>query len=1493
MMDRAELIGELLTTLEAAEVRLMAWGFVDVIHTGEEIATLFGNHPELGQHFREAAEQAGEELWIDDLVSAGLLFRVSFGPPSTYRSRFAESTRLLLRLRQRFRHDDWATAPELVSDARFYLGPRHFPVRNVEVPAAWRSLAASAWNPELQRDVFTAACGGVSRLAAFQVRAASRILDHYRGLERFAGTVITAGTGGGKTKAFYIPALMGVAADIVADSRPATHVLSVYPRNVLLSDQFAEVTRLAMAVNTAVGNRLARPVRVGALIGDVPFTPDFEGDFRNRFQMRSWPRPNGVPGHRVPHLRDPATGRPLVWLDKDRHAGRTTLRLEHAPERVAVPNGTVGLTREEMRSRPPDILLTSIEMINKDLSSELGRDVLGFGTGSCPLRLVLLDEIHTYEGLTGAQVPWILRRLTYWTRGYRRTPSLHVVGLSATLQDAPSHLATLSGAPEDAIVEIAPDGSANELTTEGQEYNLVIKSHPGSGAGVLATSIQTVMLGSRILTPLNHPPQSGSVDGGYFFGRKVFGFTDNLDVVNRWLPDFCDAEQTRGLAALRASRPGDQPRWAAGQVWRLSEQLKHNLAVPVRVGRTSSQDPGIDADAEVVLATSALEVGFDDDEVGMVVQHKAPRSAASFLQRKGRAGRRKGMRPWTIVVLSEHGRDRWAFRDSERLFAPSLERLSLPVFNPYVLRIQATWFLVDWIARRVGRGIPALYLARRDYFDVVATRVVRELVDQADVRAELTKDLADWIRSSPGGVRVADAERLAHDLLWTPPRAVLRHVVPTLWNHLEGDVTDATAGRQRLLPQFLPERTWEVLDTQDAELSMPNGEQHTMDVRQALRECVPGRVSRRYAIGRTEPSKWLAWSAQLLNATAPTEVAADLLLGHFAVSDELADVTIFQPTGLALGDVPPSVKKSSNAEWVWECTVRPNGEPSAVALHAGPVARSIFSGGACWLHREQSRLLVYRFASAFRYELLMDRNQTRRGFVSVVPPAANSPGRRAAIGFVRSVDGIELRVREDVLAASPALPTELLASLRPVYFRYMAMRSEVLNRCASPFSINLLVTSALGMLVATALRQGVQLPDAWKLISNKPAAAGKVLASVLAGEVDDGLPSPVNPGRRVQDITALWLDAAVVGEMDKLITCLWDPLGEDWKRWLRGVFLDTVRAAVEATVQSVLPEVPEGDFSVEVLDEPHGASLWILEAEAGGIGIVDRLLAELSLDPSLFDTALDSNLGVCPAERIVDNVARSVNESLRRSSPACGAFAEVRAARSYNDFEAARLELQSALLSAGCDVDREAIAALLGKALIPGSSAVTDRWIRRLTAGRATVTRRLGITIDARVWAYWTTSSPKRRDLMARTLTALEGGAPSDEQITSAVVRLTLDPCRDSCPSCLGSGREMQGLVPSRRLVKRWLNLSDVELVIVVGQGDEWLGQLDSALIGRCRIRVRCGETDRDRVGAALVERLAKKHDRGYVLSGFRVAAVTKTRKGWETLIAVDDMEVL
>src|ERR1051326_7770661 len=116
----------------------------------------------------------------------------------------------------------------------------------------------------------------------------------------------------------------------------------------------------------------------------------------------------------------------------------------------------------------------------------------------------------------------------------------------------------------------------------------------------------------------------------------------------------------------------------------MCQHIGHDLLQPLRLGLTSSQYRGVRATADLVIATSTLEVGFNDPTVGAVVQHKAPRSMASFLQRKGRAGRTRQMRPWMVVVTSAYGRDRWAFQHAEDLFQPVLPPIELPLNNAYV-----------------------------------------------------------------------------------------------------------------------------------------------------------------------------------------------------------------------------------------------------------------------------------------------------------------------------------------------------------------------------------------------------------------------------------------------------------------------------------------------------------------------------------------------------------------------------------------------------------------------------------------------------------------------------------------------------------------------------------------------------------------------------------------------------------------------------------------
>ena len=86
---------------------------------------------------------------------------------------------------------------------------------------------------------------------------------------RSSGTIISAGTGSGKTFAFYIPAMTIVAGLI--DESSWTRVLVNYPRKELLKDQFSEAYTLARKLDAILEVQGKRKIRIGALFGDTPF----------------------------------------------------------------------------------------------------------------------------------------------------------------------------------------------------------------------------------------------------------------------------------------------------------------------------------------------------------------------------------------------------------------------------------------------------------------------------------------------------------------------------------------------------------------------------------------------------------------------------------------------------------------------------------------------------------------------------------------------------------------------------------------------------------------------------------------------------------------------------------------------------------------------------------------------------------------------------------------------------------------------------------------------------------------------------------------------------------------------------------------------------------------------------------------------------------------------------------------------------------------------
>jgi ATP-dependent helicase YprA (DUF1998 family) len=90
-----------------------------------------------------------------------------------------------------------------------------------------------------------------------------------------------------------------------------------------------------------------------------------------------------------------------------------------------------GAAREEIRSNPPDILLTNYMMLELLLTRNEDRELVRAAHG---LRYLVFDELHTYRGRQGADVALLIRRCRLAFGG----DDMICVGTSATMASSGS-----------------------------------------------------------------------------------------------------------------------------------------------------------------------------------------------------------------------------------------------------------------------------------------------------------------------------------------------------------------------------------------------------------------------------------------------------------------------------------------------------------------------------------------------------------------------------------------------------------------------------------------------------------------------------------------------------------------------------------------------------------------------------------------------------------------------------------------------------------------------------------------------------------------------------------------------------------------------------------------------------------------------------------------------------------------------------------------------
>ena len=1363
-----EHLDRLLLAIEQREMRSLRWGATGVALFEDELVALAAQIVD-----GDPEEAAGE------LLDRRLLFQIPVpGGSIRYRSRFAEGVRLLASLRQIFPGRHWEAAPHLIADFRVDLRKRQFPRR--EHPSGeviGRLSSKLGWGAQ-DIEIANSLLSGLT-LAAFQERATEAL---FSGGAADRGVVIAAGTGAGKTLAYYLPVIIRVAREVRVGEY-WTKAISVYPRNELLKDQFAEVLRYVRLV----GDSPSRPLRIGTFFGPTPSNATAESV--SRAWMR-FPRRGPAVGHLCPFATCPECDGRLIWLERDLATKLERLTCEQALEdspqcEFTTDPAQVLLTRQSLDDEPPDLLFTTAEMLNRRMSDPSTRGALGLGKppGRRPL-FMLLDEAHTYEGVTGAQAAMVFRR---WRHGVGSP--VRWAGLSATLKGAPAFFSQLTGVLESVVEEVRPE--ADEYEERAAEYQLILRGDPVSQTSLLSASIQSSFLLARLLDPESAPSRGRA-------GHRAFVFTDDLDVTNRLFHDLLDAERQLLARERSPARADGEVAFAAGQQWRSIEDIGWDLGVRLDVSRTSSQDVGVSATSQLVVATASLEVGFDDDRVGAVIQHKSPYRASSFVQRKGRAGRTREMRPWIVTVLSDYGRDRFTYQSYERLFDPIVEPQQLPIANGYVRRIHSGFAFIDWLADRCNSRRWWWWTLSQPDSGTAPSASQRELADLVGRLLDGDRDeIGSLTRHLRRALRLGDDEIEA--VLWQPPRSLMLELLPTLARRLAtnwrtADPQASHGGFDAVsdspyplpLPEFLPPNLFSDLNLPEVSV---RGEDidagASLLIEQALRHLPPGRVTRRFAPGYPGVHHWvpvpvdgseqyeLPLDEFISRAHPVARVTADL-------DGSPTELTVYRPWDISLTVAPTprgpqgggDVLPSSNARYRWHSQIIPQGAPLSIEAAHDPVWSQHIDRLEFYLHDQRTPLTVRRFAAEADANIRLRRggagNTSQSGHslrVLLRDPADHS--RPAAIGYEAEVDGIAVRFRQvqRSLLIQRAEDSPSLPAWRTAYVRHLIATDEELPASVDGFLRDWLFELYLAAIVETSLDLDLH-PSATNEFLGSDADSERferLLGGMLhteryhehpeegsseVGDASDGTEddtegangAPTATDRRLRDrLLALTEDEAIRDRLRILFAECWSPDPDQWGSWLERALHVTLSEAARAGALATAPDHVTDD-SVR-LDLSRTGSLspddlreaWITESAIGGTGVVSAIASSYASEPRVFFRALEFEF--LPGE--FELSSRDLDETVRLAAQSDEVSSALDAARDAEGHEARdrrMAELAAVLQSHGITAGHAYLAALNQRVLRPGTSGDTYRLLHDLVSAWLGLEEAYGVALDLRVF---------------------------------------------------------------------------------------------------------------------------------------------------------------
>ncbi|MFB4349977.1 ATP-dependent helicase [Microbacterium sp. CR_7] len=422
---------------------------------------------------------------------------------------------------------------------------------------------------------------------------------------------------------------------------------------------------------------------------------------------------------------------------------------------VGVRSGdTTSSDRRKLVADPPDILITTPESLYLMLTSRAGETLRDVHT-------VIIDEVHAVAATKrGAHLAVSLERLDALRQTHGHDDPAQRIGLSATVRPIDEVARFLGGAAPVEIV--APPASKTfEL---GVVVPMDDMTNPPPPPGAAATTADDGSAEYTEVTGSIWPHVEEAIVDRILQNNSTIVFANSRRLAERLTGRLNEIYSERigvplpeatvpaGMMAQAGATAGADPVLAKAHHGSVSKEQRAQVEEELKSGVL-----------RCVVATSSLELGIDMGAVDLVIQVEAPPSAASGLQRVGRAGHQVGEISRAALFPKHRGDVLHTAIVTERMLAGKIEAIQVPR-NPLDILAQQTVAasalgaisVEEWF-ETVRRSAPFQSLPRSAYeatLDLLAGRFPSD--EFAELRPRLVWDRdAGTLTGRPGAQRIA------------------------------------------------------------------------------------------------------------------------------------------------------------------------------------------------------------------------------------------------------------------------------------------------------------------------------------------------------------------------------------------------------------------------------------------------------------------------------------------------------------------------------------------------------------------------------------------------------------------------------------------------------------------------------------------------------------------------------------------------------------------